>query len=85
MLCRIAGWRFLGSGAVTVLPIGDADLPALERLVIQYADRPMDFADATLVHLAARESLGTILTIDHADFQTYRYAGRRRSEVLPAV
>jgi hypothetical protein len=30
-----------------------------------YRDRPMDFADATLVHLAERESLITVFTIDH--------------------
>jgi hypothetical protein len=31
----------------------DSDLHALHALMIQYADRPMDFADATLVHLAS--------------------------------
>jgi predicted nucleic acid-binding protein len=48
-----------------------------------YADRPMDFADATLVHLAARERLSTILTIDHDDFETYRLPGRKKFTVLP--
>ena len=42
------------SAAVTVLAIDDADLPALDELMRKYADRPMDFADATLVHLARR-------------------------------
>ena len=46
-------WTFLKSGAVTVLPITDDDLPAIEALMDRYQDRPMDFADATLVHLAA--------------------------------
>ncbi len=49
----------------------------------QYRDRPMDFADATLVHLAQRESLTTILTVDISGFQTYRIAGRRRFRILP--
>ena len=43
----------------------------------------MDFADATLVHLAKRESISAILTIDHADFATYRIAGKRSFNVLP--
>jgi predicted nucleic acid-binding protein len=30
----------------------------------------MDFADATLVYLAKRESLSVIFTVDHADFAT---------------
>ena len=49
-----------------------------------YADQPMDFADATLVHLAARESLSLILTVDHDDFETYRIGGRKRFTILPA-
>jgi predicted nucleic acid-binding protein len=43
----------------------------------------MDFANATLVHLAKRESLPTVFTVDHADFDTYRIEGRRRFRVLP--
>ena len=43
----------------------------------------MDFADSSLVYLAKRESLSTIFTVDHADFNTYRIEGRRRFRVLP--
>jgi predicted nucleic acid-binding protein len=78
-----AAWGFLRSGAVSVLPIDDSDLPALESLMRRYADHPMDFADATLVHLADRESLATVFTVDHADFETYRIGGRRRFRVVP--
>lgn len=78
-----AAWGFLRSGAVTVLPIGDADLPELEVLMGRYRDRPMDFADATLVHLAERESLTTVFTIDHDDFETYRLSRRRRFRIVP--
>jgi predicted nucleic acid-binding protein len=49
----------------------------------KYRGRPMDFADATLVHLAARESLSLILTIDHDDFETYRIGGRKKFTILP--
>ena len=76
-------WGFLRSGAVTVLAITDEDLPAIERLMHKYQDRPMDFADATLVHLAERESVTTIFTIDHNDFETYRFAGKRRFRIVP--
>lgn len=78
-----AAWGIVRSGAITVLPIGDADLPALEALMARYADRPMDFADATLVHLAKRESLTTVFTIDHDDFETYRIGSRQRFRILP--
>lgn len=78
-----AAWKLLRSGAITVLPIIDSDLADLERLMEQYADRPMDLADATLVHLARRESLTTIFTVDHSDFETYRIHGRKKFRVLP--
>ena len=48
------------------------------------SDRPMYFADATLVYPAKREGLSTIFTVDHADFGTYRIEGRRLFRVLPA-
>ncbi|MFZ0958931.1 MAG: hypothetical protein WAN60_21510 [Candidatus Sulfotelmatobacter sp.] len=76
-------WRFVRSGALTIHPILDSDLLELHALMSQYADRPMDFADATLVHLAAREHLSVILTIDHDDFETYRLPGRKKFTVLP--
>jgi uncharacterized protein len=78
-----AAWRFIRSGAVTVAPITDADLPALHALMARYRDRPMDFADATLVHMAQREGLSRIFTIDHDDFETYRIEGRRRFRIMP--
>lgn len=78
-----AAWGFIRSGAVSVLPIDDSDLPELEELMERYRDCPMDFADATLVHLARRESLVTVFTIDNDDFETYRLQRKRRFRVVP--
>ena len=79
-----AAWAFLRSGSICILPITDTDSAELERLVKRYADRPMDFADATLVRLAERESLTTILTVDHDDFETYRIGAKRRFRIVPS-
>lgn len=79
-----AAWSLVRSDALTVLPITDTDLPQLHELMARYADRPMDFADATLVHLAARESLTTIFTVDHDDFETYRIPGGRTFRIVPS-
>jgi hypothetical protein len=76
-------WDFVRSGTIVLLPIEDPDLPFLDGLMRKYADRPMDFADATLVHLARRESLSTVFTIDNDDFETYRIEGRRRFRIVP--
>ena len=79
-----AAWGFVRSGALTVLPLSDLELADLESLMRRYRDRPMDLADATLVHLAQRESISTVFTIDHDDFETYRIGGRKRFRILPA-
>ena len=80
---KAMAWSFVRSASVTVLAIDDADLPSLDALMRRYADRPMDFADATLVRLAERERLSTIFTIDHDDFETYRIEGRQRFRIVP--
>ncbi|MGH8610450.1 MAG: type II toxin-antitoxin system VapC family toxin [Gammaproteobacteria bacterium] len=79
-----AAWSFLHSGSVSVLPINDADMASLHALMKKYHDRPMDFADATLVHLAQRESFNTVFTVDFEDFETYRLPGRKRFRIFPA-
>jgi predicted nucleic acid-binding protein len=76
-------WKFVLSGALALRARNDSDLPELHALMTQYADCPMDFADATLVHLAAREGLSVILTVDRDDFSTYRLPGRKRFTILP--
>jgi predicted nucleic acid-binding protein len=78
-----AAWKFVRSGALVVSDIGDGDLPDLHDLMSRYWDRTMDFADATLVFLARRESIATILTVNHADFETYRIEGKRRFRIVP--
>ena len=76
-------WRFVRSGAIMLTNIDHSELPALDLLMSRYSDLPMDFADATLVHLANRERISTVFTTDHRDFQTYRMNGGRRFRVLP--
>ena len=76
-------WKFVRSGAIVLGTIEQSELAHVHALMSQYWDHPMDFADATLVYLARRESLSTIFTIDHAHFLTYRIEGKRRFRVLP--
>jgi hypothetical protein len=76
-------WGLLDSGAITLASIGDGDLAPVRTLMLRYKDRPMDFADATLVHVANREGIRVIISIDHNDFETYRLTGNRKFMVLP--
>lgn len=77
-------WELFDSATVSLASITDADLPSIRALMARYHDHPMDFADATLVHVANRESISLILTIDHNDFETYRFGGNRRFTVRPS-
>ncbi len=52
------------------------------QLMEQYADRPMDLADASLVALAEAEGYTRIFSIDE-DFYIYRLADGTALEVLP--
>jgi predicted nucleic acid-binding protein len=76
-------WKFVRSGGLVLAKIDHDELPQIHDLMSQYWDGPMDFADATLVHLAKRESISAILTIDHDDFTTYRIEGKRRFKIFP--
>lgn len=82
-----AAWKLVRSGAVVLGAIEQAELAQLHGLMSRYWDRGMnrnmDFADATLVYLAKRESLSVILTVDQADFATYRIEGKRQFRVVP--
>ena len=48
----------------------------------QYADRPMDLADATLLVLAEQRKLRRIFTLD-SDFRIYQLQGRHHLDVVP--
>ena len=76
-------WEFVRSGALNLAAITDEELTAVHELMSRYHDRPMDFADATLVYLARREAVSTVFTVDRADFETYRIEGRKRFRVVP--
>ncbi len=70
-------------GAVAIAPLVSEDLPAIRKLMRTYSDLPMDFADATLVHLAKKLGANTIFTLDSRDFSVYRIAGRKHLKIIP--
>lgn len=60
-------------GAFEVFEIPKNDKSKVLSLMQQYADLPMDFADASLVLLAEHLGHGKILSTDKRDFHTYRW------------
>lgn len=76
-------WDLIDHAPVRLRALEAADLSSIRALMKKYADLPMDLADAALVHVAARDGLHTVFTIDRADFQIYRLPGGRRLRLLP--
>jgi len=70
--------------AIGVLPLDIDDLPKVQALLEKYRDLPMDFADATLVHVANRENIRTVFTLDRRDFSVYRMTRGRTFTVIPS-
>ena len=69
--------------AVNVLSIEHDDIAPIRRLMHKYLDLPMDFADASLVHVAARERILDIFTLDRRDFGAYRINSRQSFNIFP--
>jgi predicted nucleic acid-binding protein len=73
---------FISAGAIDVAEFGRDDVTRAAALMAKYQDLPMDFADATLVVLAERLSIGRVFTLDQRDFGVYR-VGRKKLDVIP--
>ena len=72
---RLLEWAQRGALSVVEVPVGAyAEIGALFR---KYADREVDFADASLVWLANQTGVREILTVDKADFSVYRLKGSK--------
>lgn len=68
--------KWVYNGAVHCIDLTDDDFRRTIELHAKYADRPMDFADATLVAVAERMDINEALTLD-GDFRIYKLRGRR--------
>ena len=75
-------WRLVSTDRLVVADLSPSAVDRSARLMNQYADRPMDLADATLVALAEERGDRRIFTLD-TDFQIYRYRGRQRFQTIP--
>ncbi len=76
---------FIDRGGLSAWFLDRAALIRAFELMEQYADHPMDLADASLV--AAAEAIGTrrVFTIDRKDFATYRVRRGHRHQAVQIV
>lgn len=75
-------WRLVHTDRLVVADLSHSAVERSARLMDQYADRPMDLADATLVAYAEEHRHLTVFTLD-SDFGVYRLRGRQRFETVP--
>jgi hypothetical protein len=76
-------WNFVLSDVVQVDDILATDLGRIRILMEQYADLPMDFADASLVILAERLRVFNIFTLDRRGFSVFRPRNAQAFEIFP--
>ena len=76
-------WGMIDGGGLDFAELSAHDAPRLRDLMVRYRDQPMDLADAALVHVAERDGLHQIFTLDRRHFSTYRLHRRRRFTIIP--
>lgn len=75
--------ELVARGVLETAPLTDADAARMAQMMGKYADLPMDLADASLVQVAEREGIATVVTFDRRDFRVYRVPGIGALKVLP--
>lgn len=75
-------WDMIKSNRVILHEISPEETTRMAQLMQQYADTPMDLADASLIAAAETLNLRQVFTID-ADFYIYRLPDGGALEVIP--
>jgi hypothetical protein len=76
-------WDFVLSRAVDTVEIARAGKARMRQLMEQYADLPMDFADASLLMIAEQFKLNIVFTLDRRGFTVYRARRVHSFEIIP--
>jgi predicted nucleic acid-binding protein len=73
----------IDNGFLELLPLATDDAKPIASIMRKYRDVRIHLADAALIHLAARDGLDTIFTLDQRDFSVYRLPRGRSFRILP--
>jgi predicted nucleic acid-binding protein len=80
---QCAALDFVLESVVEVVPSSIDSLKKTKNLMKRYADLPMDFADATIVCLAAETEIRNIVTFDRKDFAIYKFPRKKSFTIMP--
>lgn len=71
--------------AIEVLALTETDVPSISAILRKYHDQGFDLADACLMHLADREGINHIFTIDRRHFSVYQPTSTRLLTLIPTA
>ena len=66
-----------------LLPLGETDLSGIAAVLAKYQGLRIQLADASLVHLATREGIEIMFTLDRRDFGVLRLAHGKKLRLIP--
>ena len=64
--------RELPTSQFQLVALTDQDVQRVAEILQQYADSRVDFVDASVMAIAERYGITTVLTLDHRDFRLFR-------------
>ena len=74
-----------GGELLRLAPLDESDTPAIASLLRRYREVRPQLAGAALLHLADREKVETLFTLDVRDFSVMRTQSKRRLRLLPGT
>jgi len=80
---EIALARALAEGEFAVEQLDSEDFPRISDLTMTYADMPLGFTDASIIAMAERLDVRTLVTTDRRHFGSVRPAHVRFLELVP--
>lgn len=73
------------AGLIELLPLESEGLADIAAVMRRYEDAGLQLADAALAHLAEREGISTVFTLDRRDFSIIRLKRKRPLTIIPEV
>ncbi len=80
---QCAALDFVLESVVEIVPASTMSLKKTKNLMKKYADLPMDYADATIVCLAAETGMQNVVTFDRKDFAIYKLPKKQSFTIMP--
>ena len=66
-----------------LVPLGKTDLPGIAAVLAKYEGLRIQLADASLIHLANREGIEIMFTLDRRDLGVLRLAHGKKLRLIP--